>query len=366
MAEGVLRGRPAQHRVAARTGGGTSAATRSSPGSASSTVTSCACRRPGRTATSPTPRAGWPRRWPTSAGTGASAATGSASGVAGATLGVRLGGAVAVADRRPAYHRLPIDDDAAAGDPFVTDVPWELFTCGPPASTCSRATWPPRPATACTAGARWWRSTRSSPQPSRPTPAPAARPPRAGCEGMPPVLCGDFNADPTTTRCASWPGSPAGRAHDLLPGRLAGGRRRRGHTQDWRTNPTAAALNVTASASTTCGSATRSSARAEPASAMSARLAFHEARTGVLASDYAGLVVEVAWPDRPARSRAGRSAPWRGPRGPGPAGGRRPRRRRWPRPASPAARASAATPAWPPGRGAARAATPASRGTTRT
>jgi hypothetical protein len=33
---------------------------------------------------------------------------------------------------------------------------------------------------------------------------------------------------------------------------------------------------------------------------LSARLAFHEARTGVLASDHAGLVVEVAWPDRPA------------------------------------------------------------------
>lgn len=33
---------------------------------------------------------------------------------------------------------------------------------------------------------------------------------------------------------------------------------------------------------------------------LSAHLAFHEARTGVLASDHAGLVVEVVWPDRPA------------------------------------------------------------------
>lgn len=32
-----------------------------------------------------------------------------------------------------------------------------------------------------------------------------------------------------------------------------------------------------------------------------AALAFHETRTGILASDHFGLVVDVAWPDKPPR-----------------------------------------------------------------
>ncbi len=34
--------------------------------------------------------------------------------------------------------------------------------------------------------------------------------------------------------------------------------------------------------------------------ALRAELAFHEPLTGTLASDHAGLVVDVAWPQRPA------------------------------------------------------------------
>jgi endonuclease/exonuclease/phosphatase family metal-dependent hydrolase len=32
---------------------------------------------------------------------------------------------------------------------------------------------------------------------------------------------------------------------------------------------------------------------------LAARLAFHEPLTGPLASDHAGLVVDIVWPDRP-------------------------------------------------------------------
>ena len=117
---------------------------------------------------------------------------------------------------------------------------------------------------------------------------------------MPPILCGDFNAEPDSDEirflCGLTPLD--GRTTFFQDAwRVAGDGP--GLTQDWRGNPIAAAMNVhrkridyvfVGDPFQRAGGIGRV-LRAEPA--------FHEPLTGVLASDHAGLVVDIAWPTRP-------------------------------------------------------------------
>jgi endonuclease/exonuclease/phosphatase family metal-dependent hydrolase len=119
-------------------------------------------------------------------------------------------------------------------------------------------------------------------------------------EAMPPILCGDFNAEPESDEirflCA----------HTALAGRVTGYQDAwraagdgPGYTQDWRANAIADSMNVNrkridyvfvGDPFLRTGSAGR---------VLSASLAFHEPLTGILASDHYGLVVDIVWPQRP-------------------------------------------------------------------
>jgi endonuclease/exonuclease/phosphatase family metal-dependent hydrolase len=118
----------------------------------------------------------------------------------------------------------------------------------------------------------------------------------------PAILCGDFNAEPDSDEIRFLCGLTAldGRTTFLQDAWRVAGDGGPGHTQDWRTNPIAASLNVhrkridyvfVGDPFLRVGHAGR---------VLRAAVAFDEPRTGVLASDHCGLVVDVVWPDRPA------------------------------------------------------------------
>jgi endonuclease/exonuclease/phosphatase family metal-dependent hydrolase len=120
-------------------------------------------------------------------------------------------------------------------------------------------------------------------------------------QGMPPILCGDFNAeadsdeirylcgltaidDETTYYQDAWRTAGAGP----------------GYTNDWRRNPYCAALNVhrkridyvfVGDAFVRTGNAGR---------VLSAQVVADEPITGVVASDHFGVLATIVWPDRPA------------------------------------------------------------------
>ncbi|MGE4086330.1 MAG: endonuclease/exonuclease/phosphatase family protein [Vicinamibacterales bacterium] len=116
----------------------------------------------------------------------------------------------------------------------------------------------------------------------------------------PALLCGDFNAEPDSDEIRFLCGLTSLVETTTFwqdAWRVAG--EGPGLTQDWRSHPLAARLNVhrkridyvfVGSPFLRMGDAGRV-LRAEPA--------FHEPRTGVQASDHSGLVVDLAWPQRP-------------------------------------------------------------------
>jgi endonuclease/exonuclease/phosphatase family metal-dependent hydrolase len=117
---------------------------------------------------------------------------------------------------------------------------------------------------------------------------------------MPPIVCGDFNAEPDSDEmrflCSL----------TMLDGRstfyqdawrVAG--EGPGYTQDWRGNRIAASLNVHRKRIDYVLVGDPFLRRGSAGRVLSAALAFDEPLTGVLASDHAGLVVEVTWPSRP-------------------------------------------------------------------
>ena len=192
-------------------------------------------------------------------------------------------------------HLLPVADDE---DPFVRWIPWELLharTAGldifsthlvaPPTGGRHRLL----QVVAVDDHVRAARGDRDA------LPAHGAK--RAG---MPPVICGDFNAEPDSDEIRFLTSLHAvdGRTAFYQDAwRVAGDGP--GRTQDWRTNPIAAAMNVhrkridyvlVGDPFQRLGSAGR---------VLDAQLAFHEPRTGVIASDHSGLVVDIVWPDRP-------------------------------------------------------------------
>lgn len=119
---------------------------------------------------------------------------------------------------------------------------------------------------------------------------------------MPPILCGDFNAEPDSDEIRFLSGlTPIdGAATFYQDAWRVAGDSGPGHTQDWRVNPQAARLNVhrkridyvfVGDGFLREGSAGR---------VLSAEVGLHRSLTGdVIASDHCGLSVEIAWPTRP-------------------------------------------------------------------
>jgi endonuclease/exonuclease/phosphatase family metal-dependent hydrolase len=197
---------------------------------------------------------------------------------------------------RSGYRRLPLAPGAAG---FLTAVPWELVhvrTAGLDVFACHLAAAPQdglhRRAQVLEID-RYVREVRGD-----------LDAPPAGVghtrSAMPAILCGDFNAEPESDEIRFLSSLTAidGRTTFWQDAwRVAGDGP--GLTQDWRTNPIAAALNVhrkridyvfVGDPFLRDGGAGR---------VLAAEVAFDEPLTGVLASDHAGLVVDVAWPGRP-------------------------------------------------------------------
>lgn len=117
---------------------------------------------------------------------------------------------------------------------------------------------------------------------------------------MPPILCGDFNAEPDSDEIRFLCGfTPLEGSTTFFQDawRVAGDGP--GLTQDWTVSPIARMLNVhrkridyvfVGDPFLRAGDAGRVEAAA---------MAFHEPLTGVIASDHFGLAVDVTWPTRP-------------------------------------------------------------------
>jgi endonuclease/exonuclease/phosphatase family metal-dependent hydrolase len=196
-----------------------------------------------------------------------------------------------------AYHRLPVVGD---DDPYVTDIPWELLhvrTAGLDVFSCHLVA-APRDGRRRQAQVVAIDDIVAAATGDRDA---AATPPGEPREGMPAILCGDLNAEPDSDEVRFLTSLTAleGRTTFWQDAWRVAGDGGPGLTQDWRANPSAAALNVHRKRIdyVFVGDAFRR--RGGGGRVLSARLAFHEPRTGVLASDHFGLVVEVVWPGRP-------------------------------------------------------------------
>jgi endonuclease/exonuclease/phosphatase family metal-dependent hydrolase len=194
------------------------------------------------------------------------------------------------------HHRLPV----AAGDddPTVVDVPWELVharTAGLDVFACHLAAAP-------THGLHRRRQVLAIDELIRATRLGQDGPVALGSkrDGMPAILCGDFNAEPDSDEirflCSLTP--LEGRTTFFQDAwRMAGDGP--GFTQDWRTNVLADGMNLNRKRIDYAFVGDAFQRRGDAGRILSAVLAFHEPLTGVLASDHAGLVVDVVWPDRP-------------------------------------------------------------------
>jgi len=119
---------------------------------------------------------------------------------------------------------------------------------------------------------------------------------------LPPVLCGDFNAEPGSDeiRFLGALTDFDGRWTYYRDAWAAAGRSDAGITADPRTNPACRALNVPPKR---IDYVFLGDAFLRPHGAgqvVRAEIVFDEPLTGILASDHYGLVVDVVWPDRPA------------------------------------------------------------------
>jgi endonuclease/exonuclease/phosphatase family metal-dependent hydrolase len=192
------------------------------------------------------------------------------------------------------YHRLPVDDDPA---PVVADVPWEVLharTAGldvfsthlaaPPEDGRHRA----RQVIAIDELIRTARGDADVHVFGRPR------------VGMPPILCGDFNAEPDSDEIRFLCGATGldGRwTYYQDAWRVAGDGP--GHTQDWRNNTIAATMNVPRKRIDYVFVGDGFLRRGAAGRVLSAQLAFDQRLTGVPASDHIGLCVDIVWPDAP-------------------------------------------------------------------
>jgi endonuclease/exonuclease/phosphatase family metal-dependent hydrolase len=126
-----------------------------------------------------------------------------------------------------------------------------------------------------------------------------ALPPSGRRDAPPAILCGDFNAEPDSDEirflCGLTPLD--GRVTFWQDAWRCAGDGGPGHTQDWRTHPIAASLNVHRKRIdyVFVGDPFRRAAHA--GRVLSATVVCNEPLTGIQASDHMGVLVEVAWPD---------------------------------------------------------------------
>ena len=193
-------------------------------------------------------------------------------------------------------HLLPVVDD---DDPFVHQVPWELLHV----STAGLDVFSTHLASAPIHGLHRARQVLAIDELIR-----AARGPKdvltrpfGARAPMPPILCGDFNAEPDSDeiRFLSSLTSLDSRVTFYQDAWRVAGDGGPGLTQDWRVNPIAAGLNVHRKRIDYVFVGDPFQRTGSGGRVLAAEVAFHESLTGVIASDHAGLVVDVVWPERP-------------------------------------------------------------------
>jgi endonuclease/exonuclease/phosphatase family metal-dependent hydrolase len=196
-----------------------------------------------------------------------------------------------------AHHRLPVVDDDAH-DPFAEDVPWELLhvrTAGLDVFSTHLAAAPHH------AHHRLAQVLAIDEHVRRIRGDLDAQVFGTQREAMPAILCGDFNAEPDSDeiRFLSSLTVVEGRtAYWQDAWRVAGDGP--GYTQDWRHNPLAAALGVPRKRIDYVFVGDPFQRRGRAGRVVAAEVAFDASLTGRVASDHAGLVVDVVWPQRPA------------------------------------------------------------------
>lgn len=119
---------------------------------------------------------------------------------------------------------------------------------------------------------------------------------------MPAILCGDFNAEPESDEIRFLAGlTPLhGKVTFYQDAWRTAGADHRGITQDWRINPTAASLNVHRKRIDYVFVGDAYSRAGDAGRVLEAAVVFDTSRSGgLIASDHAGLCVDIEWPQRP-------------------------------------------------------------------
>ncbi len=118
---------------------------------------------------------------------------------------------------------------------------------------------------------------------------------------MPPILCGDFNAEPDSDEIRFLCGLTSLGDTDTSwqdSWRVAGDGSP-GYTQDWRDNSIASTMNIFRKRVDYVFVGDPFYRKGSGGRVLSAELAFHSPLTGIEASDHRGLAVDIVWPDRP-------------------------------------------------------------------
>jgi endonuclease/exonuclease/phosphatase family metal-dependent hydrolase len=126
--------------------------------------------------------------------------------------------------------------------------------------------------------------------------------PLRGRRSAPPaILCGDFNAEPDSDEIRFLSGltSLEGRVTFWQDAWRFAGDGGPGHTQDWRTHPIAADLNVHRKRIDYVFVGDPFRRAGDAGRVLSARVVCDEPITGIQASDHMGVLAEITWPDRP-------------------------------------------------------------------
>jgi endonuclease/exonuclease/phosphatase family metal-dependent hydrolase len=126
-------------------------------------------------------------------------------------------------------------------------------------------------------------------------------PARGRRDGMPAILCGDLNAEPDSDEirflCGLTP--LEGRTTFWQDAWRCAGDGGPGYTQDWRTHPIAAALNVHRKRIDYVFVGDPFRRRGDAGRVLSTRVVINEERTDIQGSDHMGVLAEIVWPDRP-------------------------------------------------------------------
>ncbi len=125
---------------------------------------------------------------------------------------------------------------------------------------------------------------------------------RADPDGaMPPILCGDFNAEPMSDEMRYLNANAVieGSSTYYIDAWRAAGHTEPGFTQDPAANPMYAAMHLPPKRIDYVWVGDVFGRPQGAGQVLAADLAFHEPRTGILASDHFGLSVDLRWPQRP-------------------------------------------------------------------